>query len=86
MLGVGRRGLFESFARFGSVPLSQAAPWQNLATFNAVAPVSTALRTFASKAKYDPQGDMNAVTFHGPRSVKVSRKPKPTIQEPGVSA
>lgn len=86
MLGVGRRGLLEGIARFGAVPLSQAAPLQNLATFSPVAPVSNALRTFASQAKYDPQGDMNAVTFHGPRSIKVSRKPKPTIQEPGVSA
>ncbi len=44
-------------------------------------------RYFATAAaeKYNPEGQMNAVTFHGPRTMKVSQKPKPRLETPGVS-
>ena len=85
MLNLGRRGLLGGIARFGPVPLAQAVPLHSLASFSpAVLPFSHDTRAFSSQAKYDPQGDMSAVTFHGPRQIKVSRKPKPRIQEPGV--
>ena len=38
----------------------------------------------ASAAQYSPEGQMSAVTFHGPRSVKVSKKAKPRLETPGV--
>lgn len=85
MLGLGRRGLLQRIARFGPGSLAQNEPLQSLASFCPVVPVSGAGRMFASQEKYDSEGDMSAVTFYGPRSVKVSRKPKPTIEEPGVS-
>ncbi len=38
----------------------------------------------ASVEQYNPEGQMSAVTFHGPRSVKVSKKAKPRLETPGV--
>lgn len=86
MLGLGRRGLRDCIARCSAVRVSQSEPLLSLTSVCPPMPVSYEVRTFASQSKYDSQGDMSAVTFHGPRSVKVSRKAKPKIEEPGVSA
>ncbi len=42
------------------------------------------LRSASLQAEYDPQGTMNAVTFHGPRNMRVSRRPIPVLQKPTV--
>lgn len=86
MLRLGRHRALDGLTRLGAEPLICKSPLQSLTCLSALAPVqSQVARTFASQDKYDPSGDMSAVTFHGPRTMKVSRKPKPRIQEPGVS-
>ena len=95
MFRIGRRGLHESVNRICSSPACAvqdltslvSSPAYNYKGFLPCQPSSAlALRQFATASldKYDPQGEMSAVTFHGPRTMKVSKKPKPSLQTPGV--
>ena len=95
MFGIGRRGLHESLNRICCSPACAvqglaslvSAPACNYTGCLPCQPSSApAFRQLASASldKYDPQGEMSAVTFHGPRTMKVSKKPKPSLQTPGV--
>lgn len=98
MIGIGRRVLHKSFIRVCCSQGVPTCAVQSL-TFLISAPAYTsrdylscqpsslpASRQFATASpdQYDPQGEMSAVTFHGPRAMKVSKKPKPRLQTPGV--
>lgn len=98
MIGIGRRGLHKSLNRvccsqsgpasvvhyLTSLSLTPACTYNdNLPSQPSSWPASRHFAT-ASLDKYDPQGEMSAVTFHGPRTMKVSKKPKPRLQTPGV--
>lgn len=98
MIRIGRRGLHECVSRVccsQSVPVSverclTAFSSTPACTYNDCLPSqpasSLASRHFttASFDMYDPQGEMSAVTFHGPRTMKVSKKSKPRLQTPRV--
>lgn len=95
MIGVGRGNMHEMLRRVCCSRIIPACAVQNLSTltsctYNDYLPVQPASllgsRQFATASfeKYDPQGEMSAVTFHGPRTMKVSKKPKPSLQSPGV--
>ena len=98
MIGIGRRGLHESLSRVccsQSVPASVVHCLTSFSSTQACAyneclpsqPASSlASRHFATASfdKYDPHGEMSAVTFHGPRTMKVSKKSKPRLQTPRV--
>ena len=98
MISSGRRGLHESLIRLCSIQAPQAIASQRTSLISTPAaclhthclpcqPTSLmAARHFAaaSAEQYSPEGQMSAVTFHGPRSVKVSKKAKPRLQTPGV--
>ena len=99
MIGVGRKGLQESITRALSSCLIQTQPAQFLPSATAVGAacmhsnplpyqqLSSMKRNFAATATedYSPDGQMSAVTFHGPRTMKVSQKPKPRLETSGVS-
>lgn len=100
MIGVGRRGLNEAFNRVCGLQSLPAFASQNVTSLLSAGafthqsmPVALchpasqpAPKCFAteSNGKYDHQGEMSAVTFHGPRTMKVSKKPKPRLETPGV--
>ena len=99
MISSGRRGLHESLIRLCRIQAPQAiASQRTTSLISAPAaclhthclpcqPASLmAARHFAaaSAKQYSPEGQMSAVTFHGPRSMKVSKKAKPRLETPGV--
>ena len=98
MFRIGGRGLHESLSRFCCSLTVPACALQGLTTLTSAPACSDkgclpcqpssalASRQFATASldKYDSQGEMSAVTFHGPRTMKVSKKPKPRLQTPGV--
>ena len=99
MIGVGRKGLQQSFTRALSSCLIQTQPahFPPSATILGAAcmhsnplpyqQLSSMKRSFAATANedYNSDGQMSAVTFHGPRTMKVSQKPKPKLETSGVS-
>ena len=98
MIGIGRRGLHESLSRVCCNQSIPASVVHRLTSFSSIQgcayndcppsqPASSpASRHFATASfdKYDPHGEMSAVTFHGPRAMKVSKKSKPRLQTPRV--
>ena len=99
MISSGRRGLHESLIRLCRIQAPQAiASQRTTSLISAPAaclhthclpcqPASLmAARHFAaaSAKQYSPEGQMSAVTFHGPRSMKVSKKAKPRLETSGV--
>ncbi|DBA74893.1 TPA: hypothetical protein ACH3X2_009225 [Trebouxia sp. C0005] len=98
MISSARRGLHESLFRLCKIQAPQAIPSQRTTSLIPTPaaclhthclpcqPASLmAARYFAaaSAEQYSPEGQMSAVTFHGPRSVKVSKKAKPRLETPG---
>ena len=99
MFRIGGRSLHEPLSRIccshtvptcavqGLTPLVSAPACTYTTSYVPCQPSSAlASRQFATSSleKYDPQGGMSAVTFHGSRTMKVSKKPKPRLQTPKV--
>lgn len=100
MIAIGRRRLNESVIRLCSTQNPQAFVARALSSLISTSPAGMhtnsspgkpnglpASRHFAASSaeQYNPQGEMSAVTFHGPRTMKVSKKAKPRLETPGVS-
>ncbi len=99
MISSGRRGLHESLVCLCRIQAPQAFASQRTTSLISTPaaclhthrlpcqPTSLmAARHFAAASveQYSPEGQMSAVTFHGPRSMKVSKKAKPRLETPGV--